>query len=361
VKDNRYYITTCLEKDTDYSVKAVTRLRRTGIQEYIYDLETATGNFQAGIGEIIVKNTDSIFCKFDCQDIFGKPLKGLDSVYRSIIYGIESGNAISKQLKKPHNLEFEKAIWPFILVTKKRYHGHYYTDFGDPNYSAKSMGIILKRRDNAKIAKHVFGGMVDIIMKKHNMDEAKEFVIKTCQEILDGKYPMDMFIISKTLKSFYKKPDTIAHNVLAMRIAKRDPGNRPQANDRMPYAYIRVPFKKGQKQGDIIETPGYIKEKNLKLNYKIYITNQIIKPVSQIISLVTDTDKLFDEMLRNYEYKMDGKTKISDFFKVSKKNKKEPEPEPVCKIEEIIESDSESDSETELEGDDEPDAWCIES
>jgi len=38
---------------------------------------------------------------------------------------------------------------------------------------------------------------------------------------------MDYFIITKTLRSYYKNPDQIAHNVLAQRIGKRDPGNKP--------------------------------------------------------------------------------------------------------------------------------------
>jgi hypothetical protein len=41
-------------------------------------------------------------------------------------------------------------------------------------------------------------------------------------------------------------------------------------------------------QGDKIETPKYIAEKNLKIDYGFYITNQIMKPVQQVFALVLE-------------------------------------------------------------------------
>lgn len=263
-------------------------------------------------------DTDSVFLKFDCKDSSGQDLEGLDAIYKSIELCIEGSLAISRQLKPPHNLEFEKGIFPFILFTKKRYHGHYYTIYGVNNYYANSMGIVLKRRDNANIVKHIYGAVIDIIMIEHDIGKAMEYAQKMAKDLLKGKFPMEMFVITKSLKSYYKNPMQIAHNVLAQRIGKRDPGNKPQSNDRIPYAYVTVPnAKRGERvlQGDRIETPQYITDNNLKIDYKFYLTNQIKKPVVQIFSLVTDTaDKLFDEVIQDYDLKLKGYTKITDFF-----------------------------------------------
>ena len=75
----------------------------------------------------------------------------------------------------------------------------------------------------------------------------------------------------------------------------RDPGNKPKSNDRIPFAYIVVNEKKGEKilQGDRIEHPDYINENKLKLDYKVYLNNQVEKPVSQLFGLVI-------ELLRGY-------------------------------------------------------------
>jgi DNA polymerase elongation subunit (family B) len=146
------------------------------------------------------------------------------------------------------------------------------------------MGIILKRRDNADIAKDIYGGIIDILMKDANIEKAIEFLKYKLDELVNGKVPIEKLIISKSLRSFYKNPAQIAHNVLAERIGVRDPGNKPAPGDRIPYVYIQTTGKK--LQGEKIETPQYIKDKKLKIDYGYYITNQIMNPVLQLFSLV---------------------------------------------------------------------------
>jgi DNA polymerase elongation subunit (family B) len=75
--------------------------------------------------------------------------------------------------------------------------------------------------------------------------------------------------------------------MLADRIGKRDPGNKPSSNDRIPFVYI-VTKTKSKSQGDRIETPSYIHDHGLKPDYVHYITNQIAKPVAQVFGLVVD-------------------------------------------------------------------------
>ena len=110
--------------------------------------------------------------------------------------------------------------------------------------------------------------------------------------LLNEKYKdwneLDKLIITKSLRSFYKNPQGVAHKVLADRIAQREPGNKPTSGDRIPFVYIVKPQAKGKKvlQGDKIETPTFIKENNLQIDYSFYITNQIMKPLLQLFGLV---------------------------------------------------------------------------
>ena len=167
-----------------------------------------------------------------------------------------------------------------------------------------------------------------------------------------------MLIITKSLRGYYKNPDQIAHKVLADRMGERDPGNKPGSNDRIPFAYINVKENRFSKvlQGDRIEHPDYIRENNLKPDYKFYITNQIMKPVAQIYSLIVEKldefkhpkdyyktqlkiqmkikepkkayakvedmrfkdacDIVFGEILRVAKNKKNGTREITEFFKV---------------------------------------------
>jgi DNA polymerase elongation subunit (family B) len=175
---------------------------------------------------------------------------------------------------------------PFCLLSKKRYVGILYEK--DPNKGKrKEMGICLKRRDNAPVVKDIYGGVIDILMKEKDIQKAVDFLKNCLQNMVDEKYPMDKLIITKSLRSGYKNPLTIAHKVLADRITARDPGNKLGPGDRIPFIYINNSNKKAL-QGEKIETPNYIKEKNLKIDYSFYITNQIMKPVQQLFALVLE-------------------------------------------------------------------------
>ena len=114
-----------------------------------------------------------------------------------------------------------------------------------------------------------------------------EFLQTSLQNLIDEKYPIEKLIISKSLRSSYKDPTRIAHKVLADRISKRDPGNKPSSGDRIPYVYI-VNRTGSKLQGDKIETPKYIKENDLTIDYAFYITNQVMKPVQQLFALVLE-------------------------------------------------------------------------
>lgn len=262
---------------------------------YVYDLETEAGVFHAGVGNLIVKNTDSVFAIFPNEELRVDPhtgamervkLRGKEALQASINGAIAGSDGFKKLLKKPHDLEYEKTFFPFIILSKKRYVGNLYEH--DVNkFKQKSMGIVLKRRDNANIVKHVYGGIIDIILNETNVQKSLAFLNENLSNLIQGKVDMDMLVITKTLKGSYKNPMQIAHKVLADRMKERDPGSAPQTNDRIPYVYIRADEKKGQKmlQGDKIEFPAFIIQNKLEPDYKFYITNQLMKPVVQLYAL----------------------------------------------------------------------------
>jgi DNA polymerase elongation subunit (family B) len=223
-------------------------------------------------------------------------LTGREAVEHALKVGTEASRKFKAFLKPPHDLEMEKVFYPFILISKKRYCAMKYETADKGKFN--SMGIALKRRDNAPIVKRVFGGVIDIIMTKQDIGESINFLKRSVQELINGKYPLEELIISKSLRADYKDPTRIAHKALAERMGERDPGNKPQVNDRIPYVYVDISEKekkpnggKGKEkvlQGDRIEHPDHIRKAGLKPDYEFYITNQIMKPVSQIYALILE-------------------------------------------------------------------------
>ena len=264
--------------------------------ETIYGKVTATS-------EYIYGDTDSVFFRFNLiQD--GKQLLGKDALGISMELGKEAGDLVTAMLKPPHKLAFEKAILPFALFSKKRYIGDYYEDDTEHCYR-KSMGIVLKRRDNSPFLKDGYGGVIDILMKDQDVSKAVAFVKTTMSKLVEGQISLEKLCITKSLRSGYKNPQSIAHKVLADRIGKRDPGNKPKPGDRVKFAFIEVAKEKGVKQlqGNKVETPEFIREQKCVIDYKHYITNQLMKPLQQVFGLVLEQLPGFDK--QKYEADLD--------------------------------------------------------
>ena len=229
-----------VETEAHYSICAIRELRQTQEGEFVYDLETEDGTFQAGIGQMIVKNTDSIFVNF-VDYIKGqnpeREFTEVELLEESIKVGEEAAKNVNRDVKKPQNIEYEKTFWPFTIFSKKRYFGNKYTK-SIKKYKQTSMGIVLKRRDNAQVLKTIYGGVIDIILNKRDMEGAKLFYRNAVKNLLEGNVDMSQLVISKSLRADYKAPMSVAHKVLADRMGDRDAGNKPQSNDRIPYCFI---------------------------------------------------------------------------------------------------------------------------
>ena len=240
-KEKIYYrisSTTKFRKDP-HIIKKMYEIEKTN-DMYVYDLETENGDFNAGIGEITVFNTDSIFVSFVdyIKDKYkGQELSEKEMLKYTIEIGEEAGAYVTSKLKKPQNLEYEKVFWPFCIFSKKRYFGNKY-EFSTEKYKQTSMGIVLKRRDNAPIVKDIYAGVIDKILNEKNIENAKKYFKDEVAKLLKGQVDLSKLIISKTLRGHYANPTQIAHKVLAERMGERDPGNKPAPSDRIPYCYI---------------------------------------------------------------------------------------------------------------------------
>lgn len=274
-------------------------------------------------GQVIYGDTDSIFIKFPTTDL-----------EESMKLGQQAAERITSWInRKPYKIEYEKTFYPFILFCRKRYVGMMYED--DPTKcKRKSMGIALKRRDNAPIVKDVFGGALDILMEKRDIKAAQKFVQDMLIQVMQNKIPLEKYVVTKQLrddyaamKKDYSGPATLpAHRVLADRMEARDLGTAPQVGDRIPYIYV-ANRKDEKKQGDKIEHYDYVKEKNLKPDVEFYITNQIQNPVAQMFALAVDqldgykAKVNYDKMLK--EHMENGMDEEDATLTILKKKEKE--------------------------------------
>jgi DNA polymerase delta subunit 1 len=264
--------------------------------------------------EVVYGDTDSIFIKFPTQDLA-----------KSIELGIQAGKRITEQCRRPYKIAYEKTFYPFILFCRKRYVGMKYEEDPNPKKAKRmSMGIVLKRRDNAPIVKDVFGGALDILLSRGTVKNAQAFVRTCLLDVLQDRVPLEKFIVSKSLRDDYvttvpdeirnhsspNKPrslndktaafnvvkdyadkynlpqpiSSLAHRVLADRMAERDPGTAPKVGDRVQYVYVAENGNQS-KQGDRIEHVDYVRANKLHYDATFYVDHQIQNPVAQLFAL----------------------------------------------------------------------------
>jgi DNA polymerase delta subunit 1 len=193
--------------------------------------------------QVIYGDTDSIFVNFkeyinrEHNPDGSRTLTDIEYLTYSIQSGQKASRRVTSLIKRPHDLAYEKTFWPFCIFTKKRYIGNKYEE-DVTKFKQTSMGIVLKRRDNAPIVKDIYGGIIDIILNQRNIDKSKQFFRDAVRRLLSGQCEIKSLIISKSLRGDYANPTTIPHKALADRMAERDSGNKLSSSDRVPYCYI---------------------------------------------------------------------------------------------------------------------------
>jgi len=234
----------------------------------------------------IYGDTDSVFVKWRIVAAKGHTMlqegtamRGKDALPLAIEISQKAEKLASACLRKPHTLEYEKTFLPWILLTRKRYAGYLYvTAEDDPEL--KSMGVVLRRRDNARIVKILY---YQVLKNLLNIDFRKSYnmCMDAIRKVIRGDVERKDLVVSKSLRGHYAKPDTIAHKVLADRIAERDPGNAPRPGSRIEYIFKNVADDK-LKQKDRIDLPEVVGD---DIDYRYYVFHQLMTPIAQLFAL----------------------------------------------------------------------------
>lgn len=281
---------------------------------YVYDLETTNGRFQAGVGELIVKNTDSVMIsiKFNRDDY-------LQNRKDSFKIAIECGNQLTHNIfdRPPIEMEFEKIFQPFILLTKKRYIGYKYDNIENPDKSKglDVKGIALTRRDYCQMVKNCYNEIIYEIVNDgcNGVEKSIEVFKKYIENIDTYKIDIDNLILSAQLAKSYKTRPV--HVILAEKLKQRK--EEVQVGDRIPYIFIENldPSNKLAKS-ELGENPQYAKLHKLKYNRLCYL-EQLSKPILGFYKVVLPSYKISEliSFVNQYVLKYNGnKFKESDFL-----------------------------------------------
>ena len=242
--------------------------------DYVYDIETDAGTFQAGVGQMIVKNTDSIMVEFDTC---GKT--GVDAISHSWDLGEQAAKQITNLFKPPNNLELEKIYCPYFLYSKKRYAAKMWVKDGDAMEMTKIdiKGLQVVRRDSCPFVREVCQRVIEMNM---DSEDPRSYVKEMTDALLAGNVPMDKLILSKRLGESYKS-NNLAHVAVRDKMKTRAPGSEPLSGDRVQF--VIVCGLKKDKMYQKAEDPKWVIEQNIPLDYQYYFKHQFETPVHALI------------------------------------------------------------------------------
>ncbi|CDO75821.1 hypothetical protein BN946_scf184951.g19 [Trametes cinnabarina] len=231
------------------------------------EAEYCIANGHSHDATVIYGDTDSVMVRFGPTD--------LPTVMR---LGSEAADFVTSKFVKPIKLEFEKVYFPYLLISKKRYAGLYWTR-PDKYDKMDTKGIETVRRDNCRLVSTVIETCLHKMLIDRDVKGAEDYVKQVISDLLQNKIDMSQLVITKALaKADYAAKQ--AHVELAERMKKRDAGSAPALGDRV--AYVIIKGVKGAAAYEKSEDPIYVLENNIPIDTKYYLENQLSNPLMRI-------------------------------------------------------------------------------
>ncbi len=264
---------------TDQRVILVEELDETF--EYVYDLETENHHFAAGVGRLIVHNTDSSMLDMHIAD-------KRDYVSAGKAIAAE----ISDQFPAPLRLELEK-VMKMLCLCKKKYAGYTYEKDGSFTIDEKTglpklliRGIVLARRDNAPWLRETYETLLRMVLDEVPFTESMKYLISQIRELTSGAVKHNDLVTVRSVGAHYKNPNYFM-KLFADNLARI--GKPVKPGERMGYLVV-VPKTPEQEKyiGNRMVLPEMYVESQytdepLELDYLYYLEKQFMNSLDQLL------------------------------------------------------------------------------
>lgn len=291
---------TCLDIDAngDYTVyqadeepntiKKIIPLGPNPKGEYVYDLETENHHFAAGIGRMIVHNTDSVMFDLGIKDS-----KLVNEIGKKLAYEI-SGDEDKKipGIFESYvlSMEFEKGM-RLLCFKKKKYAAVLIDEKGEHKYNDDDIlkkGIDPARRDKCQLHLELYNEVLRAILMKQPMDVPLKTILTTINNMFANKYPPSMFGITQELGAHYKSK---TYHMKLFSDYLKSIGLPANPGDRLEYVVIDDPKVKYRGERMRLVEQMYDprsnkpREKDWVVGYSYYLEKLFCKPINQLMSV----------------------------------------------------------------------------
>lgn len=247
----------------------------------VYDLETENHHFQAGVGRIVVHNTDSVFLEF----------VGCPTMAEAFEIAERLAKRCTDSFRSPFiKLELEKIFRRILLMKRKRYEGEkderspsgLLGPDGEPIYDVKTSGMSkgseTRRRDVCTFVRETIVQAVRRVFAEGDLEGAIAFVRDAATRLASGEVPYEQLVLSRSVS---KHPDDYkvkqAHIALLQRMMRRDQGRTFEIGSRVHYVLTQAGRR--AKTGEMAEDPAYAAAHRIPYDATYYLEKQLKKPL----------------------------------------------------------------------------------
>jgi len=284
--------------------------------DYVYDLETESHHFAAGVGKMVVHNTDSLYISCPkqcfaninkkyytnqikkeeyCNSLVKKTFKAIDLIKDEV------NTVLFKDNGTPYlKMAYEEVLFPVVFLAKKKYYGIPHE--GIVNFKPKDLfirGLEVKKRGVSELLKKVCLNIMWDSVSLDNIFNIRELVEHKISYIFSNKWDIKDFVQTAVWKP---EKQNITINTFVDRM-KSINGKIPEPYERFKFVVIKkYPYKydlRGRqlelKKGDKIEYLERAIDENLEIDLMYYFEGELTGQFARLISY----DNEFEEYLEN--------------------------------------------------------------
>lgn len=277
--------------------------------DYVYDIETETGDFMAGVGNLIVKNTDSLyismpdeyFTKLDVEYYTGRINKltywtDMVTITMKVIEVIKT--KVNNTLKENSGgdflkMSYEEVLFPVIFTAKKKYAGIAHENFVNfsEDFQVFIKGLDIIKRGIPQVLVDMYMRILKRSMSINNILTVKQIVLDEIDTYYKNKWGTnDLELFTMTAEYKPHKKNVPIHTLRNK--TYEEYGIMIEPNKRFKYIvsqrsliyYNFRGLKKKLQVGDMcVLYDVAVKDENFQINLDYYMINKCIKQLARFI------------------------------------------------------------------------------
>lgn len=214
-------------------------------------------------------DTDSVFLRFP-----GDP-----DLAEAIELGKRACELVNREFPHPVKLEFEKVLWPVLLMAKKRYVGGYWTRVSVVPDMILHKGDETQRRDTCLLAAQTLNRISNALFYERNVEQAMAHARAAIQQLYLSEVPIDDLVITGEYKGKNGATTTVAKKRL-----ERNARDIVHLGQRIPF--VIVPDVKGVSVSDRAEDPEHVRKMNGYVDVAYYVEKQMRAPIERYFQYI---------------------------------------------------------------------------